>query len=470
MFFTLFYHVTAKFRLKLTRTVLTDSSFCDSEYTCSVTAMSSRESREDKKKKKEKEREAEKFDNNIDADVINGSSSDNQRASSSSSSSGHASTSGTSADANKLTTAGKSSLSSEIQKLGKVFEMGFQNVSTTISHKLDKVGEKLDKGLGTLQGNLEKKLDDLANDPPNDLDLDREVSDDGGTWDTRSDFSLEREDRQSDHNMSVSDNEKKDSYFKKKNKPPPEEKTGDNVDADLAEISDRSVEKPITEVQFKEQLKEKYLRPGNVKWLSVPDIPYNIYRRLSSDFKEKDKVLKNIQEQLLPVGNSLVCALDKLGSGDLDGGLETLSDTLKGFGYVFRSTLTDKRRSLLKPKLPEDYKVLVTDKCPPTPTNLLGDISENTKRASETDKITTQMDKTSKPARDKNFKPRGKPYDRASNSSSSSRYSRKSNFFSKRYDGRRSYNKDNNNNNNNNNNSYNSDGRQSFRKRGQNRK
>ena len=51
---------------------------------------------------------------------------------------------------------------------------------------------------------------------------------------------------------------------------------------------------------------------------------------------------------------SLAYAMHKLGTGEFDEGMDTLSDTLQGFGYVFRTEITEKRRSLLKPKLPED--------------------------------------------------------------------------------------------------------------------
>ena len=40
--------------------------------------------------------------------------------------------------------------------------------------------------------------------------------------------------------------------------------------------------------------KEKFVRPENVEWLSTPEVPFNIYRRLQSDFKDVDKRLKFI--------------------------------------------------------------------------------------------------------------------------------------------------------------------------------
>ena len=77
----------------------------------------------------------------------------------------------------------------------------------------------------------------------------------------------------------------------------------------------------------------------------------------------------------------------------MDGGLAILSDTTSAFGHVFRTVITDKRRGLLKAKLPEDFKILTSDKCDPTPTSLLGDMGENSKKVSETEKLTAQMDK-----------------------------------------------------------------------------
>ena len=144
--------------------------------------------------------------------------------------------------------------------------------------------------------------------------------------------------------------------------------------------------------------------------------------------------------------------------------MEILSETLNGLGYVFRSGITEKRRSLLKPKLPDDFKVLVTDKCSPSPTNLLGDLSENTKKCSETDKITSQMDKAST-SKGKGKKSggqhyRGKPYDKPSSSSYNS--NKRGGFFNRRYDRRSSYDRSDNRSNNNSN--------SSFRRGGQSRK
>ena len=138
-----------------------------------------------------------------------------------------------------------------------------------------------------------------------------------------------------------------------------------------------------------------------------------MYKRLSSEFKSTDKVLFLIQEQLCPIAISLTYALDKLGDGDLDGGLSILSDTMSAFGHVFRTGITDKRRSLLKNKLPEDFKILTSDKCDPTPTSLLGDMGENSKKVSETEKLTAQMDRAAnkgKPNPQKKGGNRGNPY------------------------------------------------------------
>ena len=194
-------------------------------------------------------------------------------------------------------------------------------------------------------------------------------------------------------------------YFKSLNKPKVEEKLGKAVNPDLAEAVDRFFRRPITDTEFKEY-KIKYLRPENVKWIQTPEIPMNIWTRLPQDFKNADKPIHFVQEQMGPVLSSLIYSMEKLGEGDLVGGRDILSDTMAMLGFVFRTNMTEKRRVALKTKLPDDFKILASDKCEPSPSNLLGDLSENTKKVTETEKITSQMDRKAK-EKSTNFK---KPY------------------------------------------------------------
>ena len=394
-------------------------------------------SRDDKKKKKEKDKEkdTESFDGNIETDSVRSTPSTSTR---SGNSGQHSSGSSV-----KQTTTGSdqgasTSTESDMIKLAKVLQSGFKSVTDTISTKLNDVGDRFTDSINDMHDKLDNRLTELASPPDHSSpQYGGGSEEDDMDWDNHSGRFDYREDRQSTHAMSDSSSQagKNESFFKKKNQPPPEERVGEVVDQDLAEIADRCFKKPMTEDQFKTKIQDKYLRPKNVEWIRTPEIPFSIYRRLSSDFKNTDKPLKFVQDQLVPVACSLVGALDKLGSGDLNGGMEILSDTLEGFGYVFRTNLTEKRRLLLKPKLPEDYKQLVSEKCAPSPTNLLGDISENTKKISETDKITMQMDKSSKGAKDKSKQSsgnRGKPYSRQS--SSSSRRGGGGGFFNRRFD------------------------------------
>ena len=62
------------------------------------------------------------------------------------------------------------------------------------------------------------------------------------------------------------------------------------------------------------------------------------------------------------VATSLTSALDSLGREDYEPGLVKLSDMLAALGFVLWQILTEKRRSLLKAKLLEDYKSLTSDK------------------------------------------------------------------------------------------------------------
>ena len=315
---------------------------------------------------------------------------------------------------------------SDMAKFCQILQNGFDSVSVKITDKLKEVGDKFGNSLNDLHASLDDRLTELAGR--------NNASEDDMDWDSVSN-SDRRQD--GDHNISeasgssVNGDKEKESFFKRKNKPKPVEKVGDDVDQDLADIVNRNFNTPSSAEDFK-KFKDKYDRPGNVEWLNTPEIPYNIYRRLNSDFKDVDKRMKFIQDQLCPVAISLTYALDKLGKQDVEGGMEILAETLEGFGHVFKNDITEKRRSLLKPKLPEDFKVLASEKCPPTPTNLLGNISENSKKITETEKLATQMDRATnaKTQAGKKAATRDKPYSRNGNPNNSAKNG-KNNFFKK---------------------------------------
>ena len=357
-----------------------------------ATASNNKEKEKEKKEKERKKREAEKFDNNVDADAI-----------------GHY----TSDESGKETNyPGSSTKKTDLQGLDQfcaTLKKGFENLSTCISEKLDKVGEKVGNSLNDVHDSLNQQMQEIGS---------WNQTEEEGAW--QDDESTQEFQHGDTHAMSdTSENApscsdtKKESFFKKKNTPRPLEKVGDKVDQDLADIINRSFSTPIQLKEFNE-FREKNVRPQNVDWLTVPEVPYNVYRRLSSDFKDKDKHLKFLQEQLCPVAISLSYAMDKLGSGDFEGGMETLSETLNAFGYVYKNDITEKRRSLIKQKLPDDFKVLASDKCAATPTNLLGNVSESTKKIAETEKLASQMDKATKHREDlaKRIPGRSKPYER----------------------------------------------------------
>ena len=351
--------------------------------------MSSSSSSRDRKKEK-KIREAEKFDNNVDLDMVNPGTS-------SSSSQSHSPEKGKSVSSAKSPNNGGMSDSGLAQFCDAIKE-GFASVTLDISKKLDAVGDKMSKSVVDANLSMQEKLKDLPGPSPffsdSEGEFDFESNRGDGSQDGGSYFGGSERSSQCD-SQKGSDKAAKGSYFKSLNKTPRDERLGEKVDNDLAEATDRFFRKPISQEEFKE-LKEKYVRPENIQWIRAPEIPFNIYRRLPSEFKGTDKALLYVQEQLCPVAVSLTYAMEKLGEGDLEGGRDLLSDTMSALGHVFRVNLTDKRRSLLKAKLPEDFKVLVSDKCEPTATNLLGDMSENAKKVAETEKLATQMDRSSK--------------------------------------------------------------------------
>ena len=374
----------------------------------------------EKKDKKEKEK-SEKFDPNIDCE--DGTSTCESETGP-----------GTSTAGRHKNPEGSSSIS-EMQQFCNILTEGFKSVTDKLDQKLDDIGEKFGNSLNDLHASLDDRMTELADkgvDPGVNKEHESDVDMDNVSV---SDFAFQHgRDHEMSESSSVTGNSANESFFKQKNKPRPKEKLGEKVDQDLADITNRSFSAPMSGDDFK-KFKEKFVRPENVEWLSTPEVPFNIYRRLNSDFKDVDKRLKYIQEQLCPVAIAMTYALDKLGAKDYSGGMDTLTETLEGFGYVYRTEITEKRRTLLKPKLPEDFKVLASEKCPPTPANLLGNISENSKKISETEKLAAQMDRASnakaQSARKNNN--RDKPYSKPnSNNSNNSGGSNKS-YFKKGY-------------------------------------
>ena len=333
-----------------------------------------------KDKKKDKKKESEKFDGNIDLDSVEGSTTSSTRGNNS----GGAGSSGSSSYSQPKTSSDKNTGTGDMSQLCKILQDGFTDVSSKITTKLNDVSDNFSKSLEGLQ----KKMDEV-HDFDSRRDFEHDSSRSGSNWDDGvSDISSVR------HRSSVTSETSvgKESYFKQLNKPKAEEKLGKPVDADLAEAVDRFFRRPVSELEFKEY-KTKYARPENVLWTQTPEISRNIWTRLPQEFRNADKPMHFVQEQLGPVTSSLIYAMEQLGEGNLEGGRDILSDSMAMLGYVFRTNMTEKRRSSLKTKLPDDFKMLASDKCEPSPTNLLGDISENSKKISETEKITTQMDR-----------------------------------------------------------------------------
>ena len=408
-----------------------------------------------KDKKKEKKKESEKFDSNIDAEGDNSSSASSSRKSSTGARPLTVTNQNQSGSGPPLPSTlppekpplpqtphphdaqPNSSNMSDVAKLCEVMLKGLDTVSNKITSKLNDVSTNFKQSIS----DLNEKID--ANKAG---ESDRESDNASSVW-SRSVYSSDDDDRNPSKRRRIDDSssevstKKGDAYFKNLNKPKVEEKVGAKVNDDLAEAVDRHFRKPISELEFKEY-KGKYVRPENVHWIQSPEIPLNIWKRLPQDFKNADKPIHFVQEQLSPVLSSMVYAIEKLGEGDLEGGRDILSDTLAMFGFVFRTNMTEKRRSALKPKLPDDFRLLVSDKCEPSPSNLLGDISENSKKVSETEKITAQMDRQSKPNnQNKNFNKSGK-YQSSSNNNNNNN-SNKSGYTGKRnYTNKKDYKKD----------------------------
>ena len=412
-------------------------------------SLSAKEKKEKEKRDKKEKEKTEKFDPNIEReDSSSVGDCESSSGGSHNNNGGHKST--------------QDDTTSDMQKFCSILQAGFESVTKKIGDKLDDVGNKFGNSLNDLHDSLDDRMTELLErgelptGADGDLDIDMESVSNAGSEVLR----------QRDHEMSDTSSaggDTKVSFFKAKNKPKPKEKVGLKVDQDLAEIVDRDFGSPGSAEDFK-KFKEKFVRPENVEWLMTPEVPFNIYRRLNSDFKDVDKRLKFIQEQLCPVAISLTYALDELGKGNVNEGMDILSETVQGFGYVFRNEITEKRRSLLKPKLPEDFKVLASDKCPPTPSNLLGNISENSKKISETEKIASQMDKVSnaRAQASKKTNYRDKPYSKNnSNNSKNSYFKKGGSYNNKRFDNqKKSY--DNKEGNNSNKNFYNGDKNTSY--------
>ena len=236
--------------------------------------MSSRDDKRKKEKeKRDKEKNQEKFDSNIDTDTVKGG---NDSESSNSSTQKATKTPSSSAGSSNKDggASGSGGGGNDMIVLSKILQKGFESVSNTISSKLESVGDKLTSGLDNLQDKLDEKMEELTSfKRDDDGDSDIGPSDSVSNWDTLSQQSQQLPDRASTHALSAcSTDSKGKSFFKKKNKPAPQDALGDDIDQDLAEITDRCFNKPVGYKRFKD-IKDKYLRPRNVTWLQVPEVP-----------------------------------------------------------------------------------------------------------------------------------------------------------------------------------------------------
>ena len=258
----------------------------------------------DQKKKDRKGRETEKFDNNVDVDLVSNQS-DSAGPSGNSSVKDKQSAGSSHSNGDKPNEPGSDR---GMASFCDILKQGFQDVSKNISDKLTKVGHKMTKSVQEAQKDFSQKIDALSVSRRDDHEVSDSDTGMGYGFDASSysDSDCDRADSVSNKSDAPAE-----SFFKKLNKPPPTERVGDKVNDDLAEATDRFFRKPISPEEFKE-LKTKYVRPENVQWLRAPEIPPNVYKRLSSDFKSTDKVLFHIQEQLCPVAISLTYALEKL--------------------------------------------------------------------------------------------------------------------------------------------------------------
>ena len=176
------------------------------------------------------------------------------------------------------------------------------------------------------------------------------------------------------------------------------EKLADPINPKLAEIVNDLLSNGVSDDMVKEQ-KEKYCRPENCDFLTVPKVNEEIWQHAIDTLRAKDLKLQNIQKSVLTSLTVVVQLMDKTMSAIEKNTAVSRTELLDGCSEAVsllasaNQDINVRRKELWRPELEETYKGLCTYSKPVT-TLLFGDnLPQKVKELADTQRMHSRIDK-----------------------------------------------------------------------------
>lgn len=194
-----------------------------------------------------------------------------------------------------------------------------------------------------------------------------------------------------------------------------DDKTGPNVQHNLASIVNARFDKPLADDTLNQRL-DRYSRPSNCEKLIVPRLNREIYTRIPSFAKKADAKMATIQRTVV----RSACALVKTISAtleakknktqmDLNEVIRTQTDALALLGHA-TTELSKHRRLILKPQINKQLQT-ICDRPYETDPQLFGsNLPSAIKEARETDKIGSRVGNERKYRKDGGYRAKNSHY------------------------------------------------------------
>ena len=179
------------------------------------------------------------------------------------------------------------------------------------------------------------------------------------------------------------------------------EKTGPEVEEQLADIAKQFLEKGMNKEAFEKVLAD-ILRPQNCDRLKVMRVNPSIFNNVSKEVKQEDIALQKVQRPLISGITKLVFLLDNLLKAEQNkiaapSSQHVMTELSQAIGILCDTSheVDLRRRWLFKPEMKEEYKSLCSEANPVTG-ELFGDqLSQSVKELQETNKVTSKLTKRS---------------------------------------------------------------------------
>ena len=164
------------------------------------------------------------------------------------------------------------------------------------------------------------------------------------------------------------------------------DKTGLDVNKNLANIINKRYTGKLTENKLKEKL-ELYARPGNCEKLKAPEVNHEIWGKLKTPQKTRDLRMANVQKTVIKatvavaeVTNEL---LQKKSSAAI---IRKLTDSIALMGHATYE-LSLRRRDLMRPSINKELRSLCNQQIPVTDQLFGNDVQNSLKTIKECNKI-----------------------------------------------------------------------------------